>query len=93
MQGYQTFSDHLQQSGAMRGGERLQPSHTATTVRVRDGETMLTDGPFAESKEQLGGFYLIDAPDLDAATKLAAQIPAASTGCIEVRPIWLMDNP
>jgi len=92
MQGYQRFSDHLVSSDAMLGGERLQPSHTATSVRVRGGETLLTDGPYAESKEQLGGFYIVDAPDLDAATRLAAQIPGASTGCVEVRPIWQMEN-
>ena len=69
------------------GGEGLQPTSTATTVRVRDGERLLTDGPFAETKEQLGGFYVIEAKDLDHAIEVAARIPGASTGSVEVRPI------
>jgi hypothetical protein len=71
----------------MVGGEGLQPSATATTVRVRDGERMLTDGPFAETREQLGGYYLLDCPDLDAAIGWAAKIPGASSGAVEVRPV------
>ncbi|MFK8020639.1 MAG: YciI family protein [Pseudomonadales bacterium] len=92
MQGYATFSQYLVDNDHMRGGERLQPSHTATTVRVRDGEVALSDGPFAETKEQFGGLYLVDAADLDEATKLAAMIPTAAAGCVEVRPIWLMED-
>ncbi len=70
-----------------RGGEALEPSTTATTVRVRDGETLLTDGPFAETKEVIGGYYILDCPDLDTAVHWAAQIPGAKTGSVEVRPI------
>ena len=73
---------------SVRGGARLQPVHTATTVRVQDGETLLTDGPFADTKEVFGGFYLVDVPDLDAALQFAARIPSARLGgAIEVRPI------
>src|ERR1700728_4350554 len=72
---------------AIRGGNALQPTSVATTVRVRDGKTLTTDGPFAETKEQLGGYYLIEANNLDEATAIAAQIPWARTGSIEVRPI------
>lgn len=92
MAGYGTFSEHLAQNNHMLGGERLQPSHTATTVRVRDGEVALTDGPFTETKEQLGGFFLIEAEDLDEATQIAAKVPTATYGCVEVRPIWTMDG-
>jgi hypothetical protein len=74
-------------SGLIQSGKALQPTRTATTVRVRDGKRLATDGPFAETKEQLGGFYLIEAPDLDRAIDMAAKIPAARFGCIEVRPI------
>jgi len=94
MAGYGSFSEHLAQNKQveMLGGERLQPTHTATTVRVRDGKVALTDGPFTETKEQLGGFYLIDAKNLDEATQIAAKIPTATYGCVEVRPIWTMDG-
>jgi len=68
-------------------GEALQPTTTATTVRVRDGRTVVSDGPFAETREQLGGFYLIEAADLDEATAFAARIPSARLGCVEVRPV------
>jgi hypothetical protein len=74
-------------AGAIKGGNALQPTGTATSVRVRDGKRMTTDGPFAETKEQLGGYYLVEAPDLDAAINIAAKIPGASSGTIEVRPI------
>ena len=84
---YIQLSKELGDSGKLLGGEALQPTSTATTVRVRDGKTMTTDGPFAETKEQLGGFYLIDADDLDHATAVAARIPGARHGCVEVRPI------
>jgi hypothetical protein len=75
----------------IRGGNALQASTTATTVRVRDGKRLTTDGPFAETKEQLGGFYLIEAKDLDQAVHIAGKIPAARTGSIEVRPIMKFD--
>ena len=74
-----------------KAGDGLQPVSTATTVRVRDGKTMLTDGPFAETREQLGGYYLIDAKDLDAAIAIAARIPGARDGSIEVRPVMIYD--
>jgi len=92
MAGYQKFSQYLVENGHMRSGERLQPTRTATTVRVNNDEVTLTDGPFCETKEQLGGFFLIDAKDLDEAVKLAAMIPTARAGSIEIRPIWLMDS-
>lgn len=87
MNGYRAFNEATQAAGQYLGGEALEPTTTATTVRVRNGETVTTDGPFAETKEQLGGFYLIEAKDLDEATALAAKIPAAKNGCVEVRPI------
>ena len=86
---YQTFTQSIIQSGNFKGGDRLQPSSTATTVRVRDGKTLTTDGPFAETREQLGGYYMVDAKDLDAAIAIAARIPGARHGSIEVRPIWV----
>ena len=84
---YNAYTAMLRERGAYAGGEALQPVTTATTVRVRDGETFTTDGPFAETKEALGGFYLIDAADLDEALALAAACPGARYGSIEVRPI------
>ena len=76
--------------GVLQGGERLRPTADATTVRVRSGETLSTDGPFIETKEQLGGYFLVDCKDLDEAIEVAAQLPGARTGCVEVRPIWEM---
>jgi hypothetical protein len=73
----------------MIGGEALQPTHTATTVRVRNGKVSTTDGPFAETKEQLGGYYLIEGKDLNDAIQVAARIPGAKTGSVEVRPIMV----
>lgn len=84
---YMDFTQDIVKSGHMRAGDALQPTSAATTVRVRDGKTLSTDGPFAETKEQLGGYYLVEAKDLDEATKIAARIPGARTGCVEVRPI------
>lgn len=72
---------------AIRGGHALQPTETAASVRVRNGKALSTDGPFAETKEQLGGYYLVEAPDRETALTMAAKIPAARFGCIEVRPI------
>jgi len=88
MQEYFGFTDDIRRSGHYLGGEALQPVSTATTVRVRNGRTATTDGPFAETKEQLGGFYLIEARDHDEALELAAQCPGIRVGSIEVRPIW-----
>ena len=85
---YQAFTEKIVASGEMVSGDPLQGTETATSVRVRDGRTSTTDGPFAETKEVLGGYYLVDVADLDRATELAAQIPGARTGTVEVRPIW-----
>ena len=84
---YMSFTRGIVESGHMQGGNALQPTTTATTVKVRDGKTLVTDGPFAETREQLGGYYLIEAANLDEATAIAARIPGAAIGCIEVRPI------
>jgi len=89
MEEYGAFTQSIIQSGNFKAGDRLQPATTATTVRVRDGKVLTTDGPFAETHEQLGGYYLIEAKDLDAALAIAARIPGARTGSIEVRPIWV----
>ena len=84
---YFGFSDEIKRSGHHLGGEPLQPTATATTVRVRNGKISTTDGPFAETKEQLGGFYMIEAKDLNEAVQIAARIPGARFGSVEVRPI------
>jgi hypothetical protein len=86
---YGVFTQGIIQSGNFKAGDRLRPVDTATTVRVRDGKTLTTDGPFAETREQLGGYYLIEAKDLDTALAIAAKIPSARYGSIEVRPIWV----
>jgi hypothetical protein len=93
MQEYFSFTDAIRRSGHYLGGEALQPVSTATTIRVRNGRTSTTDGPFAETKEQLGGFYLIEARDLNDAIQVAARIPSARLGCVEVRPIMEFDRP
>ena len=87
MEEYNAYTRMLRDSGAYVAGEALQPVTTATTIRVRDGQTMTTDGPFAETKEALGGFYLVEAKDLDEALALGAACPGAKFGSIEVRPI------
>src|SRR5438309_655974 len=87
---YRAYTEALMKAGALVAGDRLQHSHTATTVRVEGGKTNVLNGPYAESREQLGGYYLIEAPDLDAALSWAARCPGASHGAIEVRPIWAM---
>ena len=87
---YGVFTDSVQKSGRFVGANRLRPSTTATTVRVRNGKVQTTDGPFAETREQLGGYYLVEANDLDDAVAVAAQIPSARHGSIEVRPVWSM---
>ena len=84
---YNAYTAMLRDRGAYMGGEELQPTSTATTVRVRDGRALTTDGPFAETKEALGGFYMIEAADLDEAIELAGACPGANWGSIEVRPI------
>ena len=87
MQKWFDYTERLKQSGCYLGGEALQPTATATTVRVQGGKTLTTDGPFAETKEQLGGFYMVKCKDLDQALEWAAQIPSAGRGPVEVRPI------
>ncbi len=84
---YRSFTQSIIQAGQFKAGDALQPTSTATTVRVRDGKILHTDGPFAETREQLGGYYLVEAKDLDEAIGLAARIPSARAGSIEVRPI------
>jgi hypothetical protein len=91
MDAYFAFSREVDEAGAMLGGEGLQPTSSATTVRVRDGERTVTDGPFAETKEQLGGFYLLECKDLDEAIEWAAKIPGAQSGSVEVRPVMIYD--
>ena len=86
---YGTYTQSIVQSGHFKAGDGLQPTTTATTVRVRDGKTMTTDGAFAETREQLGGYYLVEAKDLDTAIALAARIPGAREGSIEVRPVMI----
>ena len=85
---YGEFTTNLRQAGSFVAADRLQPTASATTVQVRKGEKLTTDGPFAETKEQLGGFYLIDVRDLDEALAWAAKVPTAKYGSIEVRPMW-----
>jgi hypothetical protein len=84
---YDQLMEELRAAGTLLGGNRLQSIATATTVRVRDGKVQLTDGPFAETREQLGGFFLVEAGNLDEATRIAARIPGARHGSIEVRPV------
>jgi hypothetical protein len=91
MAAYGAFGEAAQAAGVLIGGEGLQPSSSATTVRVRDNETIASDGPFAETREQLGGYYLVDCRDLDAAIGWAARIPDANGGTIEVRPVMDYD--
>ena len=91
MAGYQAFGEEMTRNGSMQGGNALQSVSTATSVRVRGDKIETTDGPFAETKEQLGGYYLLDCNDLDQALAAAAKIPGAKNGCIEVRPIQTFD--
>jgi hypothetical protein len=87
---YAAFAEEMGRRGVLQGGNRLRPTSDATTVQVRDGEVLTADGPFAETKEQVGGYYLIEAKNLDEAIDVAAKVPAAGFGTIEVRPIWAM---
>ena len=84
---YMQFTEQIKQSGQYRAGDALQPVATATSVRVREGKQLVTDGPFAETREQLGGYYLIDAKNLDEAIAIAARIPSVRLGTIEIRPV------
>ncbi|HEX3951595.1 MAG TPA: YciI family protein [Steroidobacteraceae bacterium] len=85
---YTDFTKSIVQAGNLKAGDRLKPVSSASTVRVRNGKTAITDGPFAETREQLGGYYLVEAKNLDEATAIAARIPGAKYGSIEVRPVW-----
>lgn len=87
---YVAYTEAMQKAGVMVGGNRLRPATEATTVRAPNGKKTVLNGPFAETKEQLGGYYLIEAPDLDAALAWAARCPGAQHGSIEVRPVWAM---
>lgn len=88
MEAYNAFTKEAADAGVMLAGEALEDAKEARTVRVRDGQTFVTDGPFAETKEEFGGYYVVEAPDFDEAIKWAAKIPGAKRGSIEVRPIW-----
>jgi len=87
---YHAYTEALQEAGVLRGANRLRPTQTATTVRLRSGKTEVLNGPYAETREQLGGYYLVDVADLDAALAWAARCPGASHGIVEVRPVWAM---
>jgi hypothetical protein len=87
---YMKFGEEMTKRGVLQGGERLHPTTDATTVQLRNGEVLTSDGPFAETKEQIAGYYVVGAKDLDDAIEIAAKIPGARTGTIEVRPIWEM---
>jgi hypothetical protein len=87
---YMAYTEAMVKAGVIAGGERLRPTSDATTVKVANGKTNVLNGPYAETREQLAGFYMIDVPDLDAALSWAARCPGASRGTIEVRPVWPM---
>ncbi len=91
-QAYMSFTEEVRENGKLVAGDALMPTDTATTVRVRDGEMLVTDGPFAETKEQLGGYYLLECDNLDDAIAMAAKIPSAKYGSIEIRPIMVFDQ-
>ncbi|MDB6084847.1 MAG: hypothetical protein JWN43_2728 [Gammaproteobacteria bacterium] len=91
MDEYTEFTKSIVKTGQLKAADRLRPVSTASTVRVRDGKVTVTDGPFAETREQLGGYYLVEAKNLDEAIALAARIPSAREGSVEVRPIWPME--
>ena len=88
MDEFRSFTDSIVTAGTYKGSNRLRPVSAATTVRVRGGKMLTTDGPFTETREQLGGYYLVEAADLDQAIGIAARIPGAKYGCVEVRPVW-----
>lgn len=92
LQDYREFTEAIVQTGEFKAGDALHPVSTATSVRVRDGQRLLSDGPFAETREQLGGYYLVEAEDLDRAIEIAARIPTARHGTIEVRPVMVWDS-
>ena len=90
---YGAYTEALQKAGVLRAGNRLRTADAATTVKVREGKTEVLNGPFIETREQLGGYYVIDVPDLDSALSWAARCPGASHGSVEVRPVWAMGSP
>jgi hypothetical protein len=90
---YGAYTEALNKAAIVRSGNRLRPGNTATTVRVREGKTEVLNGPFIETREELGGYYVIDVPDLDTALSWAARCPGASYGAVEVRPVWDMAAP
>ena len=92
MAAYRAYTEALNTAGVLRGSNRLRPVGTATTVRTNNGKTRVLDGPYADTKEQLGGYYLIDVPDLDAALSWAARCPGAGHGVVEVRAVWAMQG-
>jgi len=92
MQEWGDYTQYLKDKGYHLAGEALYPTHDATTVRVRDGKTITTDGPFTETKEQLGGFYLVDCPSLDEAIEASAKMPVGDDGSVEIRPVMLFDE-
>ena len=92
LQEYMAFTQDIVKAGKFKAGDRLQPTMSATTIQVRNGKTITTDGPFAETKEQLGGYYLVEAKDLDEALAIAARIPGARHGSIEVRPLFQVNR-
>jgi hypothetical protein len=87
---YAEVMGEMNERGVLQGGERLRPTSDATTVRVREGQVLTSDGPFAETKEQIGGFFTVDCKDLDEAIEIASKVPGARHGAVEVRPIWEM---
>lgn len=93
MAAYAAYHDALQKAGVLKHGNRLRPGNTATTVRLQSGKTQVLDGPFIETREQLGGYFQIDVPDLDSALSWAARCPGAAHGVIEVRPVWATGEP
>jgi len=90
MAAYTAYTEAMKKAGVYVGGDRLRPTSAASTVRVTNGKTQVLDGPYAETKEQLGGYYMVDVPDLDAALSWAARCPGAAHGTMEVRPLWVM---
>jgi hypothetical protein len=90
MAAYSAYTEAMKKAGVHLGGDRLRPTSAASTVRVANGKTQVLDGPYAETKEQLAGYYMIDVPDLDAALSWAARCPGAANGTMEVRPLWVM---
>ena len=92
MEAYMAYTEALKKAGVYQGSERLQPTDTATTVRVTNGKTQVLNGPYTETKEQFGGYFMIEAPDLDAALGWAARCPGAHHGTVEVRPVWDMSG-